>query len=148
MDRDPAALPFPGLRALDHAADVGLEVGAPDLPELVRRAALGMTWLLLEREPSGAPQERPLQATAEEPASLLREVLRELLWWHEAEGLAAGDLAHVRVRETSRGLELTASARLVLDEGTPVREIKGVTLHGLVVERREGGWYGRVIFDV
>ena len=30
----------------------------------------------------------------------------------------------------------------------PVREIKGVTLHGLEVEREEGGWRARVIFDV
>ena len=34
------------------------------------------------------------------------------------------------------------------DHGPRVREIKGVTLHGLVVERRTEDWVGRVIFDV
>jgi SHS2 domain-containing protein len=29
-----------------------------------------------------------------------------------------------------------------------VREIKGVTLHGLTAEPRGNGWYARVIFDV
>ncbi|MFW6200229.1 MAG: hypothetical protein ACOC8K_06635 [Gemmatimonadota bacterium] len=26
--------------------------------------------------------------------------------------------------------------------------MKGVTLHGLAAEPRDGGWYGRIIFDV
>jgi SHS2 domain-containing protein len=127
---------------------VGLEVNAADLPELLHRTARGLSWLLLEREPSGSSEERPLRASAEGPASLLRDVLRELLWWHESEGLTAIGLADVRVQESERALELTASARLVRDEGTPVREIKGVTLHGLTAEPRSDGWYARVIFDV
>jgi SHS2 domain-containing protein len=32
--------------------------------------------------------------------------------------------------------------------GPSVREIKGVTLHGLRVDQVEGGWRARVIFDV
>ena len=140
--------PIPGVRALDHTADLGIEVSGADLPELLRRAARGLTWLLLEREPSGLPEERPLRASAEGAASLLREVLRELLWWHESEGLATRDLSDVRVMEREQQLELTASARLVRDDGTPIREIKGVTLHGLFAERRDGDWWARVIFDV
>ena len=33
-------------------------------------------------------------------------------------------------------------------EGKSVREIKGVTYHGLAAARRGGGWYARVVFDV
>jgi SHS2 domain-containing protein len=145
---DPGDLLLPGVRALDHTADVGLELSAADLPELVNRAALGLSWLLLEREASGPSEERPLRVIAESAASLLREVLRELLWWHESEGLAARGFTDVRVRESPPGLELSASAHLVRDEGVPVREIKGVTLHGLTAEPRGNGWYARVIFDV
>jgi SHS2 domain-containing protein len=36
----------------------------------------------------------------------------------------------------------------VLDDGPRVREVKGVTLHGLRVERMGEGWMGTVIFDV
>jgi SHS2 domain-containing protein len=35
-----------------------------------------------------------------------------------------------------------------IDDGPRVREIKGVTLHGLQVERSGEGWTGTVIFDV
>jgi SHS2 domain-containing protein len=145
---DPGDPPFPGVRAIDHTADVGLEVSAPDLPELLHRTVLGLSWLLLEREASGPESDRPLRASAETAASLLREVLRELLWWHESEGLTARGLADVRVQEGARGLELSALAHLVRDDGMPVREIKGVTLHRLTAEPRSGGWYARVIFDV
>src|SRR5262245_3812075 len=96
-DPHPSRTPIPGVHALDHTADVGLNLSAPDLPELLRRAALGLTWLLLEREPSGPTEERKLHVHADAPAGLLREVLRELLWWHEAEGLATAELSRLSV---------------------------------------------------
>ena len=48
--------------------------------------------------------------------------------------------------ETELRLEATVGGGPA--EGQPIREIKGVTLHGLAAEPREDGWYGRVIFDV
>jgi SHS2 domain-containing protein len=149
MQRETHEVPVPGVRTLDHTADVGIEVNAPDLPELVRRSALGLTWLLLEREPSGAMDERSLKIEAISRPALLREVLRELLWWHDSEGLCTADVVNISVTQSKRGLFFTAVARLVHVKGAPVREIKGVTLHGLAAERRgENNWYGRVIFDV
>jgi len=144
-----------GVRAFDHTADVGLDLTAGSLSGLLARAAQGLTWLLLERTPSGPVEERALRIEGAEPASLLRETLRELLWWHDAEGLTAVGLVGVVVAGVDAGgthpppgLVLTASARLARDAEPPVREIKGVTLHGLVAERRGEQWVGRVIFDV
>ena len=150
MDRQASRTPIPGVHALDHTADVGLEITAPDLVELLRRAALGLTWLLLEREPSGPTEERKLHVRADAPAALLREVLRELLWWHEAEGLACAELGGGRVEEGDGEREWRVSATMVVtrEQRPPVREIKGVTLHGLMAERRADAWHGRVIFDV
>jgi len=146
-----------GVRAIDHTADVGLDLSARTLPGLLARSAQGLAWLLLERTPSGPVEARPLRIEGAEPASLLRETLRELLWWHEAEGLTVLELCDVAVAgaaagaggtHPTTGLVLTASARLARDAEAPIREIKGVTLHGLVAERRGEGWVGRVIFDV
>ncbi|MFO8173798.1 MAG: archease [Longimicrobiales bacterium] len=50
--------------------------------------------------------------------------------------------------EIARTDELIARVEGVMDRGPRVREIKGVTLHDLKLERRGKGWYGRVIFDV
>jgi SHS2 domain-containing protein len=136
------------VRAVDHTADVGLELDAPDLPELLRLGARGLTWLLYDQELSGPTRERKVQARGADPAALLRELLRELLWWHETEGVGVLDLADVEVQGSEGVFQLSGTALLAHPHAPPVREIKGVTLHGLVAEARAGGWFGHVIFDV
>jgi SHS2 domain-containing protein len=146
----------PGVAFLDHTADVGLDVVAPTLAELFIRAAAGMACLIhgadggaaaasADVPPAGAPpQERSLTLSADDLPALLRAWLRELLHWHEAEGLAVRGVRFDTLTPT--GLEATVT--LAPDTEEPMREIKGVTLHGLAVEHRDGGWAGRVIFDV
>lgn len=137
-------VPVEGVTALDHTADVGLEVEADDLPDLLRRAALGMDWLLRESHPPPVEAERSLELEGGRPPEMLRAFLRELLLLFELEGFAP---AQIEVREAS-----PSTLRAVVRGGTPaeppIREIKGVTLHGLEAEPRGGGWWGRVIFDV
>lgn len=142
-------IPVPGVSSMDHTADVGLEVEADDPAELFRRAAAGMMYLILERLPERAERNRELRVTSADLAGLFRDWLRELLFWHEAEGFTAAS-AEIRTLDAGDGGEAELEATVRGGSGTeaPVREIKGVTLHGLAVERRDGGWYGRVIFDV
>jgi len=156
----------PGIYALDHTADVGLELYAGSLPGLFERAAQGML-LLARGEDLGAPPEpieapaggaddggaaagrsapvaRSLELRAADTALLLVDFLRELLWWYQSE-----QLAHIRSDFGElAGNRLAATVFLDPDSRPPVREIKGVTYHGLAVERGEYGWHGRVIFDV
>lgn len=148
-------VPVPGVRGLEHTADVGLEVEAPDLPELFRRAALGTIWLVLEREVGeGDGEVRTLEMTEEDLPSLLRSWLRTLLFWQEADGFSVAEatLSFTPVPKGSsphgHAVGLRARVEGRMDPGPWVREIKGVTLHGLEAEKREDGWYGRVIFDV
>ena len=79
-----------------------------------------------------------------EPPALLRSFLRELLLWFELDGFAPSTV-DVRLVSPS-GVE--ARVRGGVPPEPPVREIKGVTLHGLAAEPRDGSWWGRVIFDV
>jgi SHS2 domain-containing protein len=150
--------PVPGVVGLDHTADVGLEVRADDLPELFRRAALATSWLLLER-PHGprwteAPERRSVELVEEELPQLLRSWLRVVLFWDEADGFVPDDLRLVLLpaplcdSETGQAFGLQGEAEGGVDSGHRIREIKGVTLHGLAVERRGEGWLARVIFDV
>jgi SHS2 domain-containing protein len=83
-----------------------------------------------------------------EPRSLLRNLLREVLWLHEAEGFATA-VARVRVESGPEGFTAKAELRGGPGLSPPVRELKGVTLHGLEAREGEGGeWFARVIFDV
>jgi SHS2 domain-containing protein len=155
---EPEEIPVPGVLGLDHTADVALEVRAGDLPELFRRAALATVWLLLERLPGssdpGAYETRSVELVDEELSGLLRSWLRTILFWDETDGFVPDDPNLILLpaplcgSETGQAFGLKASASGILDRGLRIREIKGVTLHGLTVERRGEEWFARVVFDV
>jgi SHS2 domain-containing protein len=148
-------MPIAGVSGLEHTADVGLEIVATDLPQLFTRAALGAMWLALERDGEGeGPEIRSVALSEPDLPALLRSWLRTLLYWQETDGFVVAEARVVLVPEPSgsapdgRALGLRAQVEGCIDEGPPVREIKGVTYHGLVLERRGVEWFGRVIFDV
>jgi SHS2 domain-containing protein len=156
-------IPVPGVRGLSHTADLGLEIDAPDLSQLFLRAALGAMWMVLERHPGHSSEEvrsdrevesRPLELAEEDLPMLLRSWLRTLLHWEETEGFVATGAklallpAPLCGGEDGLGYALRGQVLGRFDQGPRVREIKGVTLHGLRVEGRENGWFGSVIFDV
>lgn len=139
-----ADIPVVGVGSIPHTADVGIEVTAPSLAELFRRATLGALWMAFEAIPDDRVERRVLRVTGEDHAELLRAWLREILYWAEVEAFVTAELVDLRVAD---GL---AEAHAVGGQAPAeaVREIKGVTWHGLVVEEREGGWFARIIFDV
>ena len=151
-------IPVPGVLGVDHTADVGLEVRARDLPELFSRAAMATVWLLLERRPGSgearAVETRRVDLVEEELAGLLRSWLRTILLWDETDGFLPEDPKLILLpapmcsSETGQAVGLRGEAHGVLDPGPRIREIKGVTLHGLAVEQRGKEWFARVIFDV
>lgn len=141
--------PVPGACGIDHAADIGIEVRAPDLATLFERAALATLWLTLEAPPPPETERRALRVSGEDLPSLLQRWLREILYWHEMDGFIPEVIEVSDVVEDASG-RLRIEARVGGGRAGlhPVREIKGVTFHGLVVEPRGGDWLARVIFDV
>jgi SHS2 domain-containing protein len=158
-DVSPAS-PF-RVRHLDHTADVGIEIRAPDLAGLPTGAVDGMMGLILGDDRPDEEERRTVRVQGGDPALLLRNLLREVLYLHEAEGFAVARTT-VAVDEQGEGAaapgpggdgEGDRAARADLlggpDPGPPIRELKGVTLHGLEArEAGDGEWFARVIFDV
>ncbi len=153
---------YRGVRAIEHTADVAIEVTAPTLEQLFDRAAHGTFAMIAgadEIEPGshaeGSPpgeessdhrsrEERVLALAADDLAGLLALWLRELLFLHEVRGLA-----YIGARFASiDGRHLSATVGLGRDPRPPVREIKGVTYHGLSAARENDTWRARIIFDV
>ena len=163
--------PLDGITFLDHTADVGLDVQAPSLELLFHRAAVGLLALLQgvddeavdDEDGDGAPARGADGDAGSDPGleeargvevlgveleaggadELLADWLRELLFLHETRHADYARATFDRLGETA------LEARVQTEPAAPaVREIKGVTYHELRVERTEGGWEARVIFDV
>jgi SHS2 domain-containing protein len=100
---------IPGLRFLEHTADVGLEARAPTAPELFERAALGMVRLLVGDPPEPAG-ERSFDVEAPDLPILLRAWLRAVLRWHE-DGLTASRVAVTSLRDAGRSRARSPAGR-------------------------------------
>lgn len=140
----------PGVRELDHTADVGIAITAADPTELFRRAAVGMVRLMREVAAGrDAPRAavRALELTAGSIELLLVSWLSELLYLDEVEGFVFDDAVFDAPVELEAGrLRASISGHVVPDP--PERQLKGVTYHGLRIDRAGDDWEAEVIFDI
>lgn len=163
------------VRELPHTADIGFEVRASSLDRLFQLAARGLAEALgvegAEEGPAkrgaggegpsekgaGAERAREPRGAGEEPLELERPDLERLLvsWLRELLHRSAAErrvpeVNEVRVTGPREDRPAGLSARIRWREATsePVREIKGVTYHGLEVRLEEGVWHAKVVLDV
>ncbi len=138
---------LPQFRFFEHTGDMGLEVLAASLNELFEWAARGLTAILTEPAAIRPKTERNFSLQADRLDELLIQWLNRLNFEFETQGWLFAEF-RVQVKE---GLSLQAVAC-----GEPfdpkrheiLREIKAATYHQLVVEKRNGLWHARVIFDL
>lgn len=141
---------------LSHTADVGYEVAADSVEELFRGAADGLVRAVLEEDgdggsgPSGVPDGGDRETLALERPDrerLMVAWLRELLYRISRDGRLPTEISV----EMTGASSLRARVRWS-EPGSgeaPVRDVKGVTYHGLRVEEdREGRWHARLVLDV
>ena len=137
-------------RPLEHTADVGLEVEAPDLDGLFADAAAGLCDTVTARSRVEPRHRRETRLAAAALDLLLVDWLEELLFRLDAHRELYSEHA-VTVSGAEGGWSLAAASR-----GEPVDlsrhslkvQVKAVTYHGLEVARTESGWRARVLFDI
>ena len=135
-------------KLIDHTADLGIEVTGRTKRELFAKAALSLMDIVVEKKETGAGlKEKALTVEGSDPADLLINYLREILYLFNGEALIIGKC------EITKCGSKTLDARLLLDPYNKKKhvmktEIKAVTYHGLSVERIKKGWRARMIFDV
>jgi SHS2 domain-containing protein len=89
---------------------------------------------------------RTLEFTGDDPAVLLRDLLAELLYVFESEGLCV--IATDVVAFDDDQLKVVVQLAPVEAEGAAGREVKAVTYHELAVRRVEGGFEAVYIVDI
>jgi len=131
-----------GHREVEHTADCGLEVWAPDLRGLMEEAARGMFELMGIEVSEESRCHRQLEIGADDREQLLVSFLEELLFIADSEEIAFdGFLLNVQ--------DMSLLARL---EGgfiaSRTKEIKAVTYHYLEIAETSHGMKTSIIFDV
>lgn len=133
-------------RTIEHTADHGIEVEADSVEELFEGAASGMFSIIVNSSTVSARESRTIAIEADDLEELMFKWLNELLYVLAAEELLLSRFEVKRVE----GLRLEAV--VVGEPVDPARhrlgEIKAATYHQMLVERRNGSWFARVIFDV
>jgi SHS2 domain-containing protein len=138
-------------QALEHTADLGIEVRADTLAGLFADAAAGLYDTITELDAIAPQQQGELRVEAAALDLLLVAWLEELLFRLDAHG-ELWPLCTVELSE-ARGGRWTASARCAGERFVAGRhavkvQVKAITYHGLEVARTPEGWRARVIFDV
>jgi SHS2 domain-containing protein len=127
-------------RWVDHTGEVELEIEAGTEREVFADALAALAELL-GVDGDGA-EHRTIVASAPDRPALLAAWLEELVFLAESEGFEP-----VRVDSLALGkaeLKATVSGRL----GAPPPLVKAVTYHRLAFERRDSGYFARVVLDV
>ncbi len=136
----------PSYREIEHTADLGVELTAPDLRSAFEGAAAAMFDVVSDLDQVGETWHGRVRVSGLDLGNLMVRWLSELLFVSESEGVL---LSHFTI-ERLDGLALEAAvAGEKLDRARhAVRvEIKAPTYHGLRIEESDNGWFVRVIFD-
>jgi SHS2 domain-containing protein len=138
----------PTYREIEHTADVGVELEAPDLRSAFELAAACMFDLISDLDSVGESTTRRVRAEGAEGdlENLMLRWLSELLYLFESEGLL---LCSFRVSELSAGAVTADVAGEPYDAArhTLKAELKAPTYHRMAVEQAGDVWRVRIIFD-
>jgi SHS2 domain-containing protein len=134
-------------------SDLTIVATGRDLDELFAAAAAAVTTAMVDDAATTVAARLTLPAVVNAPALdlLLLRFLDELIFHKDARGLILrAERVHVEDDETHG---FTVRAELVGEQIDPAKhalgaDVKAVTLYGLRVERRPGGWEAEVTLDV
>jgi SHS2 domain-containing protein len=134
------------VRIVEHTADVGIEADGATLEQCFARAAAGMFACYLR---GGAEQGLSLdvEVRADGPGELLVAWLEELHYRAEVGRLAPQAFEVIEVGRSSLRGRMWVMPLRPNDEPAGAA-VKAVTRHELTVERADGRWRARVLFDV
>jgi SHS2 domain-containing protein len=134
-------------REIEHTADLGIEVTAPDLPTLFASAGEALYALIADPATVQSRDHIPVTAAGDGPEELLHGWLCELLALFNVEGFIG---KHCEISHLTDGevVGKVSGEKLDLKRHAFRTEIKGVTYHEFKVWEEKDEWHGRVIFDV
>ncbi len=134
-------------KILDHTADIGLIVYGEDLKSLFENAGEAFFHLITDLRKVRRRIERRIEIGKEEFERLMVDWLNELLYLHDTENLLFKGFKVESIGED--GLRARVKGE-PFQEGVHVIKtgVKAVTYHQILVEKENGRWKARIIFDL
>jgi SHS2 domain-containing protein len=138
----------PTYTEIEHTADVGVELEAPDLDAAFERVAAAMFDMISDLDRVGSDWRRDVRVVGRsgDREHLLIRWLAELLFLHESEHVLLSTFHVERIGPDAIEAEV-AGERIDRERHALKVEIKAPTYHDLVIEETASGWRVRVIFD-
>ena len=132
-------------------SDAGFEAEGASLPELFR-SAVDATLEIMVGDPARLRRRRAVHVRLEagDPAGLLFDLLQEVIFRKDAEGLFLRFADGVVAERGGRWVLDATLAGESLDRGRhrPGTDVKAVTLHRFEVVEHKGRWRASVVLDV
>jgi SHS2 domain-containing protein len=135
-------MPDAGYELLEHPADVGIRSWGPTPEEAFEQAAWGLVELLGIKA-DGDGERRTLALSSPDTPGLLVDLLNELVFLHDSEGVGIARVRVARITETELVADLWTAPLGRPPQGTVV---KAATYHRLRVEPRPGGGVEAQVF--
>jgi SHS2 domain-containing protein len=135
------------LNFVDHTADAGILLQAPDLKELFARAAWGMFSLITDVNAIRLADVDRIRVEASDRPALMVKWLSEVNYRHVTDYRLFGKFDILEINE-ERLLAEVRGERFDPARHKIFTEIKAVTFHGLRLERANDAWKAQIIFDL
>ncbi len=135
------------LKYIDHTADEGIIVTAPDLETLFERAATGMFTILTDIDSVRKVRQVDIRLEADDLQSLIVKWLSELNFRLQDQGMLFRSF-NVKQITSTHLLAQAAGEQIDPDRHDLYTEIKAVTYHELEIEKKNHNWQAKVIFDI
>ena len=136
-----------GFELFDHTADVGVRAHAADFSGLVEPATNGLYAVIGELAAEGDTKRMEFTFEGDDPSTLLRDYLAELLFAFEQESLCATSVEVVEFSD-QRLHVIGRMAPVNESQSEFHREVKAVTYHELKIQPIEGGYQATYIVDI
>ena len=144
----------PGYQILEHTADFGIRAWGKSWKDLFEQTALGMLSQITDLAKVRPIQTLTIAFCGENPEELLIRGLKEILFHFEKEGMLFSSIRllpddHSRADQGMKRAKVELRGEKIDPQRHGIcNEIKGVTRHGFIVERKESWWETRILFDV
>ena len=139
---------------LDHTADLEFVSCGETLELCFENAALALFSAILDLNSVlvQTKKDRKIEVKAQDLQMLLHDWLSELLFLFSTDGLVFKDFK-IKIEKNKRydGYELIGVAygeHLDLKKHRIETEVKAITYHDMLIEKREDKWFARVICDI